>query len=234
MSRRNVTAAMVLLFLISATTGFAAERYQWYPFGSDEECQIYVSPIIKRKYIAAQTSCVIPARMEVINMILRDIANYPEWMEDCKATKILKVVDEEKDVFIVWYHQHIPVYPDRDMIFKSKILMDLKNGRNIVYAGSTDEIHYDTGKGYVRMPSFYSIFTMEWIDREHTRVTFMIDPDLGEGLPMSESNVVIKDITYKSLKKMMKMAKKSKYIETAKKSKYKKYIEDGIKKGYLK
>jgi hypothetical protein len=75
---------------------------------------------------------------------------------------------------------------------------------------------------------------MEWIDREHTRVTFMIDPDLGEGLPMSESNVVIKDITYKSLKKMMKMAKKSKYIEAAKKSKYKKYIEDGIKKGYLK
>ena len=72
MSRRNVTAAMVLLLLISATTGFAADRYQWFSFGSDEECQIYVSPIIKRKYIAAQTSCVIPARMEVIGMIVRE------------------------------------------------------------------------------------------------------------------------------------------------------------------
>lgn len=233
MSRRNVTAAIVLLFLISATTGFAVDRYQWYFLGSDEECQIYVSPIIDRKYIAATTSCVIPARMEVINVILTDIANYPEWIEDCKATKILKTVDEEKDVFIVWYRQHIPVFTDRDMVFKSKILIDLKNGRNIVYAGSTNEISYDTGKGYVRMPFFHSIFTLEWIDREHTRVTFMIDPDLGEGLPMSNANVVIKDITYKSLKKMMKMAKKSKYIEAAKKSKYKKYVEDGIKKGYL-
>jgi hypothetical protein len=155
-------------------------------------------------------------------------------MDDCKETKILKVVDEENDIFIFWLRQHITLFSDRDMVLKSRVDMNLKNGKDIIHVDSTDEMKYDAGKGYVRMPSFSSVWTLEWKDREHTTVTFMVDPDLGKGVPKGIANRLIKTTTYKSLKRMMKEVKKSEYIEEAKTSKYNKLVEDGIKSGFLK
>jgi hypothetical protein len=62
----------------------------------------------------------------------------------------------------------------------------------------------------------------------------MIDPDIGAGVPSSIANSLIKKTPYKSLKKMMKEVKKSKYIESAKTNKYNKMVEDAIKVGFLK
>jgi hypothetical protein len=165
-------------------------------------------------------------------MILRDIANYPEWMADCKETKMLKVVDDVNDVFVFWFRQHIMLLTDRDMVLKSKTVIDMQNGTNLVYADSTYDTPYDAGKGYVRMPTFYSLFTLQWVDRENTKVTFMVDPDLGKGVPSGVANKTIKTIPFKSLQNMRKMAKLSKYIEPAKTSKYNKMAEDFVKSGH--
>ena len=232
MSRRNLAMIFVLMLLIIATTGFAADKYQWKLVDTEDNCQLYTSEVAGKEYVAAKTTCLIPARIEVLGVILRDIANYPEWMEDCKDTKILKVVDDEKDVFIFWFRQHVLLLKDRDMILKSKTAIDMKDGINLVYADSTTEMDYDAGKGYVRMPSFYSLFTLEWVDRENTRVTFMVDPDLGKGVPTGIANSTIKKLPYKTLKNMMKMAKKSQYIEAAKTSKYNKMAEEFVQSGH--
>ncbi len=234
MTKRNFIINVVLMLLIVASTSFAADRYQWKLVDTDDGCQTYTSLVAGKDYVAAKTTCVIPARKEVLGVVLREIENYPEWMEDCKETKILKVVDEQNDVLIFWLRQHIQLFTDRDMVLKSKTIMDPSKGQDIIYADLTNEIPYDSGKGYVRMPSFHSVWTLDWIDREHTRVTFMIDPDLGAGLPKGIANGKIKDTPIKSLKKLMKMVKNPKYIEAAKTSKYNKLIEEGIKNGFLK
>lgn len=229
MSKRSVIITLALMFLIVATTGFAADKYQWQLIDTEDGCQIYSSVVPGKNYIAAKTSCTIPARMEVIGTILRDIENYPEWMEDCKETKILKTVDEKNDVFIFWFRQHVTLFTDRDMVLKSKTINDVKTGKNLVYGDSTNDMSFDAGKGYVRMPSFNSLFTLEWVDREHTRVTFMVDPDLSKGIPTGIANKMIAETPLKTLKKMAKMAKKSKYIEAAKTNKYGKMAEETVR-----
>jgi hypothetical protein len=232
MAKINFIITLVFMLLIIASTSFAAGKYQWELADTEDGCQIYTSVVAGRDYVASKATCVIPARMEVIGMVLRDIANYPEWMQDCKETKILKVVDDANDVFIFWFRQHITLFTDRDMVIKSKTIMRTEKGQNLIYADATNEVSYDHGKGYVRMPSFRSLFTLEWIDREHTRVTFMIDPDLGKGIPIGIANNTIKSTPLKTLKKMMKMVKLSKYIESAKTSKYNKFAEDYAKAGH--
>ena len=234
MAKRNFIITVVLMLLIVASTSFAADRYQWRLVDTKDGCQIYTSVVNGRDYVAAKATCVIPARIEVIGVVIRDIANYPEWMEDCKDTKILKTVDDENDVFIFWIRQHVTLLTDRDMVIKSRVKMNLEKGQNLIYGDLTNEMSYDSGKGYVRMPSFNSLFTLDWIDRENTRVTYMVDPDLGKGVPPSVANSVIKNNPYKSLKKMMKEVKKSKYIESAKTSKYNKLVEDAMKAGFVK
>ncbi|MGA2781766.1 MAG: START domain-containing protein [Smithella sp.] len=234
MAKRNYIITILLMLLIIVSTSFAADRYQWKLDSVENDCQIYTSTVPDKEYIASKTTCVIPARIEVVGVVLRHIEKYPVWMDDCKETKILKVVDEENDIFIFWLRQHITLFSDRDMVLKSRVDMNLKNGKDIIHVDSTDEMKYDAGKGYVRMPSFSSVWTLEWKDREHTTVTFMVDPDLGKGVPKGIANRLIKTTTYKSLKRMMKEVKKSEYIEEAKTSKYNKLVEDGIKSGFLK
>ncbi|MCE5211733.1 MAG: hypothetical protein LLG40_09285 [Deltaproteobacteria bacterium] len=231
MSKRNVIITLVLMLLIVATNGFTADKYQWKLVDTEDNCQIYTSAVPGKQYIAAKATCLIPARIEVIGTILRDIPGYPEWMHDCKETKMLKTVDEQNDVFIFWLRQHVTLYTDRDMVLKSKTVIDQKNGTNLVYGDATNDMSYNAGKGYVRMPSFNSLFTLQWVDRENTKVTFMVDPDLGEGLPVGIANGMIKTTPFKTLKNLMKMAKKSKYIEAAKTSKYNKMAEDFVKAG---
>ncbi len=232
MSEKNGCITVVLMFLMTAATCFSSDEYQWKLVDTKEDCQIYTSAVPGKEYIAAKTTCIIPTRIEVIATVLRDIPNYPEWMHDCKATKMLKTIDDEKDVFIFWFRQHIALLADRDIILKSKTVIDMQNSTNLVYADSTNELPYDSGKGYVRMPSFHSLFTLQWVDREHTRVTFMIDPDLGSGVPPGIANSNIKSTPFKSLQSMMKMVKKSKYIEASKTSKYNKMAEDFLKAGH--
>lgn len=222
------------MLLIVASTGFAADKYQWKLVDTEDGCQIYTSDVAGKEYIAAKASCVLNARIETVGLVLRDIANYPEWMHDCKETKMLKVVDDQNDVFIFWFRQHVPLFSDRDMVLKSKVVMDIPKGQHFIYADLTNEMPYNSGKDYIRMPSFSSLFTLEWVDREHTRVTFMVDPDLSKGLPKGIANDTIEKTPFKTLKKMMKVVKDPKYVEAAKTSKYNKYAEDAIKAGYVK
>ncbi len=238
MAKKHVFIITALMLFVAASTSLAqtAEKYQWKLEDTEDGCQTYTSPVEGKPYIAAKATCVIPARMEVIAMVLRDIPNFSEWMHDCKATKVLKVIDAEKDIFIFWLRQHIPLLTDRDVVLKSSRTYNPETGTSIILTKSTSEMSYDSGEGYVRMPSLYNELTLEWIpgDREHTKVTFMTDPDLGSGLPKSITNNQIKKLPFKTLKGMMKMVKLQKYIDSAKTSNYHELIEESIKAGDLK
>ncbi len=217
-----ITAVFVMLFNVNS---FAADKYHWKLTGTENNCQLYTSAVPGKDYIAAQASCILPTRIEIVAEILRDITSYPEWMEGCKETKILKVYDPKNDGFIFWYHQSIPIETDRDMVLKSMVNLDSKNGKVTICSELTKEIPYDAGKGYIRMLAFSSVWTLERVDKEHTMVTFMIDPDLGKGLPIFLANPMIKTMPYKSLLKMMKIMKNVKYIEAGKTSRYLKFSE---------
>ena len=234
MARSNFVITIIFTIFIFTSTGFTADKYQWKLVDTENECKIYTSTVPGKGYIAAKATCLFPARIETVGVALRDIANYPNWMEDCSETKILKEYDAANDGFIFWYRQNIPLQTDRDMVLKSKTDWDFKKGKNVIYADMTEDVPYDSGKGYIKMRSFSSVWTLQWVDREHTMVTFMIDPDLGDGLPVSIANSIIKTNPLKSLKKMMKIVKEKKYIEAGKKSKYVKLVEEAIKGGHLK
>jgi hypothetical protein len=233
MIKKGFITIFVLMLFVAATTAFAADKYQWKLVDTENNCQIYTSDVPGKEYIAAKATCIVPARIETIGMVIKDVANFPKWMEDCAETKFFKAHDDN-DGFIFWYHQHVTLKTDRDMVLKSIVNPDYKHGKITINADLTNEIPYDAGKGYVRMPSFHSEWTLNWDGRERTRVTLMVDPDLGEGIPKFIANLVIKKNPFKSLQRMMKIVKDPKYIEEGKNSKQAKLVEEHIKAGDLK
>ena len=209
-------------------------KYNWELERTDGPCKSYSSVVTGKDYIAAKAVCDVPARIEIIGTILHDIEEFPAWMADCEATKILKVENEEKDTIVFWLHQHIPILKDRDMVLRTTVNVDYAKGINVIEARTAEDVKYDSGKNVVRMPSFYAQYRLEWIDREHTRVTYLIDPDLGSGLPTHISNSNIRKIPLRSMQGMMKMAADKKYIEAAKSSKYARWVDEAIKSHQLK
>jgi ribosome-associated toxin RatA of RatAB toxin-antitoxin module len=211
----------MLAVMFCVKVNYAVDKYQWNYCSTEKGCQVYTSKVEGKEYIAAKATCVMYAGIEVVGEVLRDIENYPEWMTGCVKTKMLKIYDHQNDGFIFWYQQSIPLMADRDMVLKCSVEMDVKHAKSIVTTNLTGEISYTAGSGFVRMPSFSSLWTLESVDNEHTRVTFVIDPHLGSGIPASVANPMIKEMPYKSLLKMMKMVKISSYIEKGKTSRYK-------------
>jgi hypothetical protein len=245
MTKTHVFITTALMLFVVASTSLAqsfdkpslimnSDKYQWKLEDTEDGCQIYTSKVAGKAFIAAKATCVIPARLEVIGMVLRDIANYPEWMHNCKETKVLKVVDEQNDVFILWYRNHVPILTDRDMVLKTERIMG--KGWGYIKTILTTELPYDADQGYVRMRSFVSEHLLEWIDgdREKTKMTFFFDADPGKGVPVGITNGILEDTPYKSLIGIKKMIKMQKYIDSAKTSNYAKLVEDGIKDGTLK
>lgn len=189
-------------------------RFKWKREPDEAGCQIVTSAVSGKKYIASKATCIVNARLDAIGATLRDIPHYPNWMHDCRATTMLKVVDQENDVYVFWFRQHIPLLPDRDMVLRSAVTHGKADGKewHSILASSTNELTYDASKGYVRMPSFTSEWRLEEIDAEHTRVSFMIDPDLGEGMLVGVANSLITRMPYKSIRGLTKELKERKQL----------------------
>jgi hypothetical protein len=229
-----VLAALVLFVAVLAGDSHSQAKYQWKLDGTSGGFTTYTSAVAGKEYVAARSVGIIPAKMEEVGMVIRDIANYNQWMKDCTSTKMLKIVNDQQDIFIFWLQQHVPILTDRDMVLKSTVVLNYKDGWCMIRANTTNEMAYDSKKGYVRMPSFTCEFFLEWVDRDHTKVTFTIDPDLGRGVPVSIANSTIAGIPPKTLAGMAKMVKLPKYIDSAKTSKYNKMINDALRQGYPK
>ena len=231
------------LLLFGVSHGFAQDnretleadpaKYQWKLESTDEMCKSYSSDVAGKPFVAAKIICNLPVRMEVIGMILRDIESYPRWMSGCKATRMVKVEDATNDAFVFWWHHHIPVLQDRDTVLRVTTTINLSRGFELVDVRSTEDIKYSPDASLARMPSALTPFKLEWIDREHTRVYWMIDLNVGDGVPPPIANAIIKKIPGKSMAALAKMATEKKYLEGAKSSRYGQLVEEAIKLGYL-
>jgi hypothetical protein len=205
----EVTLCVVLVVALAPALASAqvVDRFQWKRGEAESGCEVVTSAVAGKKYIASKATCTINARLGAIGEVLKDVPHYPTWMHDCTTTTMLRVVDEAKGIYVFWYRQHITILADRDVVLRSEVShgnADGKEWRSIV-AASTDEATYDSGKGYVRMPSFTSEWRLEELDPENTRVSFMIDPDLGEGLPLGLTNSLIAQVPLKSIRGLMRV-----------------------------
>jgi hypothetical protein len=231
------------LLLVGASHAFAQDnretleadpsKYQWKLDSADDICKSYSSDVAGKPYVAAKIICNLPVRMEVIGMILRDIESYPRWMSGCKETRMVKVEDAANDAFVFWWHHHIPILQDRDTVLRVTTTVNLSRGFELVDVRSTEDIKFSPDASLARMPSAWTPFKLEWIDREHTRVSWMIDLNIGDGVPPPIANAIIKKIPSKSMAGLARMATEKKYLEGAQSTRYGQLVEEAIKLGYL-
>lgn len=184
----------------------------WRSEGLVDGCEVSTRAVRGSDTVAARTSCVLAADLESIARVLHDVERYPEWMQHCSQTKVLKVLDRERDVFVFWVRQHVALFGDRDMVLRNEVAVRDQD-RRIIRASSTSEATYDAGARLVRMPSFASEWVLERVGDGSTRVTLVVDADLGPGLPTGIANAVLARTLPRSIRQgLTRMATRPEYV----------------------
>jgi len=162
----------------------------------------------------------INARVEVIEAVLRDIPAYAEFMFNCREGRLIKAYG--KDDLIILNVTDMP-WPlaDRDVVVRSIVSKDFQRGVfSVVLQGLQEpesSRYCPVRKDRVRMHDLQGIFIIEIVDREHTRISYIVHAD-PVGIPSTLTNFFSDDNPYGTLTGIKRMVQKEKYIMEGRRS----------------
>jgi hypothetical protein len=160
------------------------------------------------------------ARIEVIETVLRDIPAYAQFMYNCREGRLIKSFG--KDYLIILNVTDMP-WPlsDRDVVVRSIVSKDFNRGMfSVVLQGLPEpesSQYCPLRKDRVRMYDLKGIFILEIVDREHTRLTYIVHAD-PVGIPSGLTNFFSDDNPYGTLTGIKRMVRMEKYITESVKS----------------
>lgn len=177
---------------------------------------------------------IVDARIEVIAAVLRDVPNAVEWMCDTIYAEKVKQLEGENMIAFNVTKLPWPLQP-RESLVNVKVDIDYKRGfANIDMLSIDDTKLKPVGKGHVRMTTVHAGYLLEYIDREHTRVTYTAKVDPAGIVPPKIANLVVVNLPYKTIKLLRTVSAKPKYVTLGQNSNDRQIIEKNIALGYLK
>lgn len=176
MMKINYLISLVFFLLLSTFNGAYASESGWELAQKSEGISIYTRAVEGSKIAEVKGVVVLNTRIEVVAMVLRDIAAYPQWMPGCKETQLVERFDENN--MILYYVQEIPwPFQNRDVVLRATTQINLEAGFFTVNTQSIEDSRAPVKKDLVRMADMKGQWLVEYIDRQHTRVTFRLKVD---------------------------------------------------------
>ncbi len=149
------------------------------------------------------------APVSALVALVIDVETYPEWVENVKSSKILKVVNENE---IIYYNEIKVPWPlsNRDNIVITKVIQN--SGTNVVKVvmkGRPDYLPEDPD--IVRMPKANGFWEFLQGENNETEVYLQYLADPGGNVPAWIVNMFVVDGPYQTLMNMKEFVKKEKY-----------------------
>jgi len=188
---------------------------EWKLVRNENGIQVFVKKATGNDLNEFKGIVVLNSRIEVIGEVLRDIAYFKDWIPDCSEAQVINKID--KNNLILYYVVRLP-WPadDRDVILRAKTEMDFKIGRFTITMESVNESKQPLKQGVIRMAEMRGSYVLEYIDREHTRVSYRVKANPGGSLPSSIVNTSSKDIPFTTLSGMRRVASQKRFIDALK------------------
>lgn len=221
----------ILLGILSLCTDVAAS--EWELYDEKDGIQLYRKTVKESKFDEFRGIAIVETRLEVIGMVLRDIPAYTRWMSNCKHSELIEQFDENN---MIAYHVQNSPWPvlDRDVVLRANTTIDWESGMFMVELQSIEDTRVPPRNDRVRMAKMIGTWLVEYVDREHTRVTYSFAFDPAGSLPAGLVNDRAKNTPYKTLLGLKEIVKDPAYIEAADTSQDKMILEQYIHEGRLK
>jgi ribosome-associated toxin RatA of RatAB toxin-antitoxin module len=212
---------LILCLLLFNQATVASE---WQFIKAVDGIQIYTKAIDNSKIAEFKGITVINARIEVVGMVLRDIPAYSQWMSGCMESRIIEKFDENN--LITHYMQETP-WPvqNRDVVIKAMTQIDWQRGLVVVNLQSIEDSRVPPTEKFLRMNEMRGEWRLEYVDRERTKVTFILKLDPAGAIPSFVVNSSNNNFQYHTLLGLKKMVTQQKYLDAANHSKDKEMVE---------
>jgi len=233
--KSNLTpvASLMIIFIILLTASHSAAEETWQLYYDKKDIKAFKRQKNGSSFLETKGTTIINSRIEVISKILDDIAAYPEWMADCIDARLLETDENQRFLYVA---QDVP-WPvaDRDVVIHAQIEDKWEQGKQTITLQSiADYPGVTLVKDRIRMDKMTGKWELEYIDREHTRVTYTVFSEPGGIIPAAIANTSVKNVASVSLVGLKRMVKKPEYIDLGNSSTQKQEIENAIQKGFLK
>ena len=160
---------------------------------------------------------IIDCSIKVIYQVLKHPPAYEEFLHNCIESRLIKKFNEFDQIALNVTNMPWPV-KDREMLVRSSVAFDYQKG---IFTLSLKGLPVEEYKNYLPvtpgrapMKSVLSVFILEVIGREKTRVTYMIHADPG-GIPPGLVNLSSANYPYHTLIGLRKIVQKEEYVDAA-------------------
>ncbi len=176
---------------------------------------------------------IVDARLEVLASILRDVSASKYWMANTEHAEEIKKLEGEDMIVLNITRLPWPLKL-REALVRITVRMDYNKGyANIDMQGIDDPNLRPVSGNYVRMKYVHASVILEYIDREHTRVTYTARIDPGGNIPIDIANLFVVKIPFDSICSLRRLAAQENFITAGRNSKDRVIIDHNVAMGYL-
>lgn len=182
----------------------------WEFVKEDDGVKRYKRDVEGSKFSSYKGVTIVDANMAQVAAVLRDIPAYPKWMANISDSKVLRTYNP--DDMDIYFALDFP-WPasDRDMTVQSRTKADPDTGTIIIHTETYVDPEVPEKKKYIRIPQMVQIFTMSYVDKDKTEVSYSLHLESGGKLPAMAVEMDLKKAPFKSLKNMREIVKEDKY-----------------------
>ncbi len=201
-----------LSFFFLCTSLFA--QTQWQEVKNSHGIKVLTRPTEGSPLDEFKGITIVEAPLEVIVEVIRDVDAQPEWMADCIEARVIKKFNDND--YLVYSMNRAP-WPvsNRDVVVRSKGTVDKANGKVTIIFKALKDSSVPIRSGVVRMTDLLGQWHLKKLSLSKTEVVFIIRANPAGHIPASIANITSKEIPFKTLQNLKKMAKKEKYINLA-------------------
>ncbi|MFC1609726.1 START domain-containing protein [Myxococcota bacterium] len=203
--RHLLVLALVCLVPISV---LAAE---WEEFLEEKGIRGYARSVGDSSLLEVRATLVIPAKIEVVGEVLRDVENLARPGTNCIEARFIEKPDRNHYTFYVAYSTPWPI-SDRDVVMKAAIRYDLALGRVVADLVAVKEPVVPLREGFVRITDLRAQFVIEYLSRDKTGLIYTSRTDPGGSIPTFLVNHSNKSSLRTNVIDLRSAAKDGKYI----------------------
>jgi len=161
-----------------------------------------------------RSTAVIPASIDVVGVVLRDVEGLKRSSKSCLEARILSQKDRNDYTFYVAYGMPIP-FTNRDVVIHATTTYDVMKGRAICELRALPVSQAPPRDGFVRITDLRAQFIIEYLGPAQTGIVYTSRVDPGGHIPDFLINYTSKHSIYSSVIDLRRASQDPKHSQAA-------------------
>lgn len=208
--KRFLFTAVAALSALTLFTVPATASEDWKLVRKKNGISTYETAVDGSTYKAFKCVTTVNASMAAIGAVLRDVTEYPKWMDKVSGTDIIKKHNaNDMDVYIV---MNFP-WPtkDRDAVASARTTIDPSTGDVTITTELFENKDFPPNDKFVRLPKMFQQFILKYKEFDKTEVTYSLHMETGGSLKAILVDSHTQKSPHKSLENMKTFVQNEKY-----------------------